>query len=120
MGDMKDPAMVTDRVYVKFEFHSLIFVIDCISGAAWRSSGPKARPKKPTKPTNAARSGIENDMLDLAEGMKGAASKFQKTIQKDNARLDEIATSQQTNLDSVNSANEQGKQMLRSGNLSFF
>lgn len=92
-----------------------------VTGASWRPSGKaKVKGRVPTKPTHAARDGIQNDMLDLAEGMKGAANKFQKTIQKDNARLNEISDMQQTNLDSVTAANTQGKQMLRSGNMSFF
>eukprot|EP00929_Paragymnodinium_shiwhaense_P096233 TRINITY_DN57780_c0_g1_i1.p1 TRINITY_DN57780_c0_g1~~TRINITY_DN57780_c0_g1_i1.p1 ORF type:complete len:325 (-),score=89.30 TRINITY_DN57780_c0_g1_i1:122-1096(-) len=66
-----------------------------------------------------ARAGLESEMVDLAEGMKGAASSFLTTLKDDNRRLQDIATDQQESLDKVTAENEKTKQLMRSNSLSF-
>ncbi|CAE7946675.1 unnamed protein product [Symbiodinium sp. KB8] len=84
----------------------------------WRAAG-RSSVSRFSSTGNAARSNLESEMSDLAEGMKGAANTFLKTLQKDNKRLEDMKSAQQRSLDSVSSHAEKGKKMLRSGQLSF-
>jgi len=84
----------------------------------WRKSGAK-RPLA-AGASHAMKSGIEDEMMDLSEGMKGAANTFLQTLKKDNARLEEISSAQQTNLDNVKAQTQKGKDMMKSDQLGFF
>eukprot|EP00927_Polykrikos_kofoidii_P052598 TRINITY_DN46474_c0_g1_i1.p1 TRINITY_DN46474_c0_g1~~TRINITY_DN46474_c0_g1_i1.p1 ORF type:complete len:309 (-),score=57.98 TRINITY_DN46474_c0_g1_i1:81-1007(-) len=87
------------------------------------SSGATLR-RKPNKPgrTNTsaeARGQLEEEMIGYAEGMRGAADGFLKTLKHDNALLADISHQQDINLGNVESSNMKGRKLMRSGQLSF-
>merc|ERR1712176_116418 len=67
-----------------------------------------------------AKENIEEEMVDLAAGMKGCANSWLMTLKRDNQVLSEISKTQDKNLDAVNAEVLKGKKMMKSGNLSFF
>eukprot|EP00933_Yihiella_yeosuensis_P061791 TRINITY_DN64643_c0_g1_i1.p1 TRINITY_DN64643_c0_g1~~TRINITY_DN64643_c0_g1_i1.p1 ORF type:complete len:275 (+),score=81.40 TRINITY_DN64643_c0_g1_i1:77-901(+) len=93
-----------------------------VSDLPWRKRGgakPQSR-KLPSASAAGLRSGIEDEMVDIAEGMKGAANIFLKTLKADNSKLDDMSDSQQKSLDKVTAETEKGKKLLRSSQLGFF
>jgi len=81
-----------------------------------------AKQRKPASAAVAkdARQHLEAEMMDLSDGMKGAASSFLATLKKDNSRLDDMSDSMQKNIDNVTAANAKGKKLMWSSSLSFF
>mmetsp|Transcript_27470 Transcript_27470/g.51474 ORF Transcript_27470/g.51474 Transcript_27470/m.51474 type:complete len:257 (-) Transcript_27470:47-817(-) len=87
--------------------------------APWRAAEGRRSLSRFSAEGHGARSNLESEMVDLAEGMKGAANTFLKTLQKDNKRLEDMQTSQQRSLDAVTAHSDSGKKLLRSGQMSF-
>lgn len=88
-----------------------------VAALPWRKSTAK---RSVDLGAGALKSQIEDEMVDLAEGMKGAANSFLQTLQKDNSRLEEISSAQQTNLDNVTAQTQKGKDMMKADQLGFF
>merc|ERR1711879_726567 len=62
---------------------------------------------------------IQNEMCDLSEGMKDVSRGFLKSIKSDNSRLEKMAEDQDQNLDKTKQELQKGKDLMKSGQLSF-
>mmetsp|Transcript_29806 Transcript_29806/g.54295 ORF Transcript_29806/g.54295 Transcript_29806/m.54295 type:complete len:304 (-) Transcript_29806:52-963(-) len=92
--------------------------------AAERAAHPFRRPlsRKPRDDGidyRDTRAQIENEMVELVQGMKGHASNMLVNLKKDNKDLSEMEDLQQRGLDKVTAQTAKGKKMMRSGQLGF-
>ncbi|CEM29790.1 unnamed protein product [Vitrella brassicaformis CCMP3155] len=62
---------------------------------------------------------MKDELVGLAEEMKGAAHRYRQVLQKDNLRLRDTAATQQRHLDRVQSENKRARKLRRSGDMSF-
>jgi len=84
----------------------------------WRRKAGASSTQRVTD-TQALKGDLEKEMVDLTDGMKGAANSFLKTLKRDNDRLDDMSAFTEKQLDNVTSQAKKGKQMLWSGQLGF-
>lgn len=84
----------------------------------WRRKAGASSTQRATD-TQALKGDLEKEMVDLTDGMKGAANSFLKTLKRDNDRLDDMSAFTEKQLDNVTSQAKKGKKMLWSGQLGF-
>jgi len=101
-------------------------VLPCAVGTAvdlpWRhpSTARTRRGQADSRAAASARGNLEEEILDITEGMKGAASSFLASLKADNQTLSTISSMQDTNIDKVTKETRKGKEMLRSSQMGFF